>query len=736
MQAATEISRELVLVGGGHAHVLVLRQWAMSPLPGVRLTLISPATHTPYSGMLPGLVAGHYCFEESHIDLARLCQWAGVRFVKALVSAISTRTKTLTLVDRPEYSYDLLSIDTGSLPELESVPGAQQWSVPVKPVAKLWQRWQSFDFKGAGTQPRRIAVVGGGAGSVELIMAMANSLADTQVSFELFCGSPEILTAYNPGARRSVGKALAQLKIVLRVNARVVSVTEQKLHLNDGSEHSFDDLFWCTGAAASEFVSSSGLRTDEQGFLAIGDTLQSLSDEAIFAAGDVATQVNHPRPKAGVYAVRQGPVLANNLRNALLDKPLIEHIPQRRFLSLLSLGGKTATANWRMLHATGKWVWRWKDRIDRKFMARFEDLPLVMDSAPTNFFPALSSATQMPCGGCGAKIGADTLSSVLAELGDEFPQHCPNSRQANDAAIVSGYGAADLVQSIDVLREMVSDPWLMGRIAANHALSDLYASGAKPLSALATITLPFASSPIQGRELKHYLSGALYEFEKVDCKLLGGHSLQGQELNLGFVVNGAPIAIEPGLIGKTGLRPGDSLILTKALGTGALFASHMRLEANSSDVYVAIESMTQSSFAAAKLAVEYGATAATDVTGFGLMGHLLEMLGGELGATLFLSDVPLLAGALSSVEQGVYSTMHETNARAKTSVGFVAPDANPDLIDLLVDPQTSGGLLLGVAAGRAADLCADLRRAGYDQSAIVGKVTELDLSISGPLSVR
>lgn len=735
MQAATEISRELVLVGGGHAHVLVLRQWGMSPLPGVRVTLISPATHTPYSGMLPGLVAGHYSFDDSHIDLARLCQWAGVRFLKTQVAAINPDEKILTLIDRPAYSYDLLSVDTGSVPELDSVPGARAWSVPVKPVAELWQRWQSLDLERRSTDSHRIAVVGGGAGSVELIMAMANSLTGARVSFELFCGSPEILTAYNPGARRCVEKALAQLNIELRVGARVVSVAEQELSLQDGSEHSFDDLFWCTGAAASEFVKSSGLQTDGRGFLAIGDTLQSLSHESVFAGGDVATQVNNPRPKAGVYAVRQGPVLAKNLRNSLTGKPLIEHIPQHGFLSLLSLGGKTATANWGILYATGQWVWRWKDQIDRKFMARFEDLPAVMDSAAAGSSRDVSTATQMPCGGCGAKIGADTLSSVLAELGDEFPLHCPNSREADDTAIVSGYGSGELVQSIDVLREMVSDPWLMGRIAANHALSDLYASGAKPLSALATITLPFASASIQRRELKQYLSGALHEFEKVDCKLLGGHSLQGQELNLGFVVNGTSISVEHGLVGKTGLRPGDALILTKALGTGALFANHMRLEANSFQVYEAIEGMTLSSYAAAKLAVEYRASAATDVTGFGLLGHLLEMLDPALGATLSLSNIPLLAGALSSVEQGVYSTMHASNARAKKSLGFVAPGANPDIIDLLVDPQTSGGLLLGVAAERAEDFCADLKRAGYHRSAIIGEVSERDPILSGPVSI-
>ncbi|MFK8047144.1 MAG: selenide, water dikinase SelD [Halioglobus sp.] len=735
MQIATEISRELVLVGGGHAHVLVLRQWGMAPLPGVRVTLISPATHTPYSGMLPGLVAGHYSFDEAHIDLARLCQWAGVRFIKGEVSAINSLEKTLTLMGRPQYQYDLLSVDTGSVPELDSVPGARRWSVPVKPVADFWQRWQGLHVTGSQTEAQRIVVVGGGAGSVELVMAMANALAGARVRFELFCGSEEILAGYNRGARRSVEQALAQLNIVLRVNARVVAVKERQLCLSDGSEYPFDDLFWCTGAAASEFLSRSNLQTDERGFLAIDDTLRSLSDDSVFAGGDVAAQVQHPRPKAGVYAVRQGPILALNLRNTLLGKPLVKHVPQRGFLSLLSLGGKSATANWGLFHATGQWVWAWKDRIDRKFMNRFEVLPSDMGSPDWNFVAASNTPAQMPCGGCGAKIGSSTLATVLAELGDEYPQHCPNGREADDTAIVSGYGSGDLLQSIDVLREMVSDPWLMGRIAANHALSDLYASGARPLSALATITLPFATSAIQGRELKHYLSGALHEFEKADCKLLGGHSLQGHELNLGFVVNGTPISKECGRVGKTGLRPGDTLILTKALGTGALFAGHMLLEANSADVDTAIDSMMHSNFAAAQLAVQYRVSAATDVTGFGLLGHLLEMLGSELGAAVYLSEIPLLPGALKMVEQGIFSSMHEANALAKTALKNVPQQVNSNALDLLFDPQTSGGLLLGVAEETAADLVADLKLAGYDQSAIVGSVTECETGGKGSINI-
>ncbi|MEH6609256.1 MAG: selenide, water dikinase SelD [Halioglobus sp.] len=730
MQSSSEISQDLVLVGGGHAHVIALRMLAMQPMPGVRITLISPATHTPYSGMLPGLVAGHYTFEETHIDLARLCQWAGVRFLRAEVTAIEPGQRVLTLRDRPAIHYEILSLDIGSEPELDSVPGARQWSVPIKPVASLWQRWSSLSARlddKTSDAPHGIAVVGGGAGSVELIMAMAQRFSDRTVNFELFCGGDSILQGYNARARKSVEIALQEVGIGVHLGTRVESVADGVISLSDKSSHNFDDLFWCTGASAAPWVSACDLATDDSGFLAIRDTLQSVNYDNIFAAGDVATQVNHPRPKAGVYAVRQGPVLAENLRNVLLGKPLKIHIPQHRFLSLVSLGGKTATADRSFLSATGNWVWRWKDRIDRKFMRRFIDLPSQMSSQKPG------ELQQMPCGGCGAKVGAGSLSVVLSRLAVAYPEHASNGLHADDTAIIPGAAGHNVVQSIDVLREIVADPWLMGRIAANHALSDLYASGARPLSALATVTLPFASPSIQERDLEQLLAGALHEFKAVNCPLQGGHSLQGQELNIGFVVNGHPISLDHGYLSKTGLQTGNLLVLTKPIGSGALFAGHMQLKADGRNVQAAIECMLQSNALAAMLAVEFGASACTDVTGFGLLGHLLEMLNEKIGANLKLSSIPQLQGALECIQQGVLSTMHVSNAAALAALGDTASSMESHAVALLVDPQTSGGLLIGIAPEQAEPLCAALRDAGYLHSAVIGEVTELSDESRSPL---
>lgn len=719
------ISKDLVLVGGGHSHALVLRMLAMRPVTGLRITLISPASHTPYSGMLPGLIAGHYSFEQAHIDLSRLCQWAGVRFIAGQVTALDPRARRLSLAGRPCIEYDLVSIDIGSQPELDSVPGARAHAVPVKPVAGLWQRWQNLLQRLAALPPdtrQRIALVGGGAGSVELALAMAHKLAQRPVDLELWCGAPEILQAYNARARKAVMAALARQGVAVALDARVEHVQSNCLQLADGRRASFDELFWCTGAAAAPWVADSGLPVDDRGFLAVTDSLQSPADERVFAAGDIATQLNHPRPKAGVYAVRQGPVLAHNLRAALLGKPLRQHRPQQRFLSLVSLGERLATADKGPFSITGSWVWRWKDAIDRKFMARFEDLPASMPRGDRGSLAQADGASdQAPCGGCGAKVGADPLGRALAELAQEFPQHCPAAGAADDTAPIPGSGTAVIIQSLDILRQLVADPWLMGRIAASHALNDLYASGARPVSALAAVTLPFAAPDILQRELKQLLAGALQEFAAVDCALTGGHSMQGPELNVGFAVNGVAMAGDGRLLAKRGLAVGDKLILTKPLGTGVLFAAHMQLLADGRDIAAAIDSMLVSNAPAAELALAHNARACTDITGFGLLGHLLEMLGEEYSASLELRQVPLLEGALEQLRRGVRSSMHDANATARAGLALDI-QVDEDLLQIVFDPQTSGGLLLAVAAERAPALLEALRDLAYPQAAIIGEV--------------
>lgn len=718
--------QDLVLVGGGHAHALVLRKLAMARPAGLRVTLISSAAFTPYSGMLPGLLAGHYRFEETHIDLLRLCQWAGVRFLDDTVTGLDPRARRLSCARRGAVGYELLSIDIGCEPELDSVPGARQYAIPVKPVAGLWRRWTSL----AEDPPRRggrIAVVGGGAGSVELALAIAHRLREDAPQISLYCGAARILAGYGRAARRRVARQLAALGVALYRDHRVVEVSAGTLHFGKGERRGFDTLIWATGAGAAPWIKDSGLPVDARGFMSTHDTLQSTGFANVFGAGDIATQCRHPRPKAGVYAVRQGPVLAANLLAFAAGRRLREHRPQRRFLSLLALGPKLAVAERNGLSAQGAWVWRWKDRIDRQFMRRFHDLPPRRMARWPSGPGRAREHEQAPCGGCGAKVSADALREVLDELGQRYPEHIAPAARRDDAACLET--PARLMQSIDGLRALIDDPWRMGRIAAQHALSDLYACAATPHSALPLLTLAFSASELQRRDLRLVMEGALSVFVAAGCRIVGGHSMQGPELQIAFAVNGRPNRART--LSKRGAQAGDVLILTKALGGGALFAAHMQHKARGRDIETALAQMEAGNGAAAEVALSATARAATDVTGFGLAGHLAEMLGDDLAARLELGALPALPGALEAMRQGVFSTLHDANRNAvegridgEAYAASAAGGAVEDLRrELLFDPQTSGGLLLAVPPDTADTALAELSARGV-AAALIGEIGE------------
>ncbi len=721
MQIDPEPQKDLVFVGGGHAHALVLRQLAMAPPAGLRITLISPDAFTPYSGMLPGLLAGHYTPEDTHIDLARLCQWAGVRFLNDRVTALDPSTRCLSCEKRGVIEYDILSIDIGSQPELDSVPGAREFATPVKPVADLWSRWNALT-EDEDLRRGAIAVVGGGAGSVELALAIAHKLRHERPQIDLYCGAAQVLEGYRRSTRRAVERALESYGIALHCNHRVVQVKDQELHFEHAVTCRFSTLIWATGASAAPWIAESGLPVDERGFMLVNDTLQSTGYANVFGSGDIATQLRHPRPKAGVYAVRQGPVLAKNLLALFAGRALREHRPQRRFLSMLALGSQHAVAERNALTVRGAWVWRWKDRIDRQFMERFQDLPPLTMSPSSPRQADDGSVAQAPCGGCGAKVGADALSGVLHELRQRYPDHLPDAQDLDDAALIAV--DSPLLQSVDGLRALIDDPWRMGRIAAQHALSDLYACGARPHSAQPILTLPFAAPPLQRRDLQLIMDGALSVFAEANCRVIGGHSMQGPELQIAFAVNGT--SINDRRLSKRGGRPGDVLILTKALGSGVLFAGHMQQKADGRHIEQALAQMEAGNGLAAEIALDLGVSSATDITGFGLAGHLLEMLDEGVAAELTLSALPVLPGALELMGRGIFSTLHSANERSFGEA--LAPLAGHDETallqrEMLFDPQTSGGLLLPVPAEQAHRFMELSRDCGV-MSTRVGELTQ------------
>jgi len=502
-----------------------------------------------------------------------------------------------------------------------------------------------------------------------------------------------------------------------------------------------DEVFWTTRAAPANWLTHTGLALDDEGFIRVSETLQSVSHADVFAAGDVASIDGHAPPKSGVYAVRSGPPLAGNLRRMLLGWPLQRYKPQREALYLISTGERYALGARNGFTFEGAWVWKLKDFIDRRFMAKFNELPEMPVPAagpPPPIADAAAikeiSAMAMRCGGCGATVGANILTRALGAVEPAPRDDVVVGLDApDDAAVVDTGGKQLSVHTVDYFRAIVDDPYTFGKITANHALGDVYAMGAEPQSALAIATVPYGIEAKVEADLAQMMAGANAILREAGCALVGGHTSEGAELSLGFAING--LVDRDSALRKGGLRPGDALVLTKPIGTGSLLAAHMRGKAKARWVTAAIEHMTQSNKAAAQILRAHGATAATDITGFGLLGHLVEMVrAGNVDATLALTRVPLLDGLAQTIAAGIFSSLQPQNVRLRRAIRNLDEAAAHPLYPVLFDPQTAGGLVASVPSERAQSCVAALREAGYASATIVGSV-QARSQVLGPITV-
>tara|TARA_R110002167_G_scaffold94762_3_gene252713 strand:+ start:348 stop:2615 length:2268 start_codon:yes stop_codon:yes gene_type:complete len=744
------VTQDLVLIGGGHSHVIALKMLSMHHLLGVRITLISNTCLTPYSGMLPGLIAGHYTYEDVHVDLARLCRALDVRFIEDAVVGLDLETQAIKCANHPDFHYDILSIDIGSSPDISSISGAKEFSHGVKPVESFLSYWESLQNSilnsEANDQKLDVALVGAGASGVEVALAMQHALKaklkaakrKADIQFHILSAAQDILPSHNQKVRARYQKVLDKRKISVHKDFRVTRV--EKVGLFDETDPAHikhlkaDEIIWAISASAADWPKFTGLKCSHKGFIQVNKCLQSMSHSNVFATGDIADVIDYPRPKAGVFAVRQGKPLAENLVRALQGKTLKAFKPQTRFLSLVSTGDKYAVAsrgNWAL---SGKWVWCWKDIIDQKFMRSLNELGLEQANTETKTKDLMS----MRCGGCGAKVGQPILQRVIQQVSlshsESFSIKAEMSLSGpDDAAVFSVPENKLLVQSVDAFRRFIDDDYLFGQIAANHALGDIFAMGAEPHSAQAILTLPFASEEKVEQQLLHLMLGAAKTFEAANMPIIGGHTAEGSELSLGFAVNG--LVEKDKLLTKGGLQTGDALILTKPLGTGAIFAADMRGQTKGLWVKSAINMMLHSNQHASEILFSHGAQACTDVTGFGLAGHLLEMLqASNCRAKLELDTLPLLAGVLELMQKGFFSSLHEQNKQIEQKMASyidiigVRPrgsdpyNVNSAIKEILFDPQTAGGLLAGIPADNVQACLQELKALGYQDACVIGVV--------------
>ncbi len=721
---------ELILVGGGHSHVQVLRRFGMAPRSDVRLTVIVDRPIAVYSGMVPGYVAGQYRRAELEIDVVPLARRAGARVILSPAVGVDAASKRIRLSDRPPVRYDVASFDVGSTVAGLDLPGVRQHALPTRPIVELVERIDDvvarIGSRPAGS-PFRIVVVGGGAGGIELAFTLWHRIdagRDPSIELTLVHGWPEVLAGYPRSLVERVHRNAARRGIRIQPNRRVVEVKSDAVVLDGGDSIPADALLWVTGAWSNPLFTDSGLPTERRGFVRTRPTLQVEGFDDLFAVGDCATLTDFPEtPKAGVYAVRQGPFLYENLVASLEGRPLRSYRPQSDFLTLLNLGDGTALGSKRGRSFEGRWVMRLKDWIDRRFMTRFQVLDA--EGALTEEFqslPEMSGGMETLCGGCAAKVGQSILERALSRLpaGPGDPSVKLGLDRPDDAAAFETPRGDLVVSSIDAFRSFLDDPFLVGRVSALNSLSDIQAKGASPRYALALVAVPRDASDQEQEEiLFQVLSGARVVFDQNGVTLVGGHTVTAPELLVGFSIDG--LASTPNLLTLDRLQHGDQLLLTKRLGTGVVLHADMQGLASGRALAECLESMLTSNGDAALLARELGAQAVTDVTGFGLAGHLGAMLRASGASALIdVTTLPALPGAVELLARGFRSTSHPANAKAKKAIVIGADAANDPRLELLFDPQTSGGLLFGLPPARVDEALARL-----DQAAVIGEVRPL-----------
>lgn len=690
-----------MLAGGGHSHALLLRMWAMAQhrpdrRPPARITLVSRRSTALYSGMVPGLVAGLYDEPTCAIDLRRLCLLANVTFVQAEITGLDLQAQNLQLEGRPSLRWDWLSLDVGA----ETVD-SEHAAMAVKPLEPFLQ-WCTQQEQGTPATQRSLRIRGGGAAAVEVALALRSRGLQPKL---LLRGNG--LHLGSTAANRLGERLLQEAGITVEPNTAVDTAADLA----------------CTGSRAPGWLAAGGLASDARGRLLTEASLQVQHHPRLFASGDCGVIADQPRPPAGVWAVRCAPTLAHNLVAALAGRPLRPWRPQRWALQLLGDGGSQAVAFW------GPWafgpsplLWRWKQALDRRFMARFSQLQAMVESGPT----------PMACRGCAAKLAARPLQDALTRngLGGGTPA------SAEDAAVIGQTpDGALLLQSVDGFPALVGDAWLNARLTTLHACSDLWASGARVESVQAVITLPALAAPVQADLLSDTLAGIQSVLNPLGARLIGGHTLEARDnqtppgptagLTLVLSVNGRATA---GPWGKGPLHPGDGLLLSRPIGSGVLFAAAMAGSARPQWLDAALLQMQQSQAELVELLARHGCVACTDVTGFGLLGHLGEMLAASPGpcrVTLDAATIPALPGALHLLEQGWASSLAPSNASAlellEERVRLQGPvDAARQA--LLIDPQTCGPLLAAIPADQCDAALAALHKAGFEQTALIGRV--------------
>ncbi|MGC6492886.1 MAG: selenide, water dikinase SelD [Myxococcota bacterium] len=691
-------NRRVVLLGAGHAHVQVLRSLAMEPEPATEVILVTDRARAVYSGMVPAWVAGERPRAALEIDALPLGTRANARVILSPVLKIDAVHRTVEIEGRPPIAWDVCSVNIGATVAGLELPGVRTHALASRPISRLLDRLDAAVERLVAGRATRVPVVvaGDGAAGVELAFTLDVRLREAGLEPTVtLVGLRKTLTPrlQNALLQHAEGRGIGWTK------GRVREVRPRSVVLDTGETLPSHLTLWATGAAPHPLGRESGLPVNERGFLRVADTLEVPGIPGLFGAGDAVQIDGHTLPRAGVYAVRQGPTLTQNIRAAIRGAALTSYKPQADVLALLNLGDGQAIAHKWGMPVQGAWARRVKASIDTAFMERFQVLEGEGQPRHMSVAAMMTEMADARCGGCAAKVDRRSLQQTLQQAIPAARGAVQLGADAGDDVAVVRIRSTDVAVSVDGFVSPTPDPFVAGQLAARNAVGDLFAKGLHPTSALPWVTVP--ETPWAAEDLAHVLAGMRTVLDPVGCPIVGGHSTVGDELALGVTVLSdvpqAPWALHSG-------RPGDVLVLSGPIGTGVFWRAHM-MGLVSGDLYeasmhAALRPLPPMVTEARMVGVQCG----TDITGFGLLTHVGELaLASRCTAELVAERIPVLAGVRTLIEQGIRSTGEQGNLqgaplhRIDASVGPVARA-------LLHDPQTAGPVLWCVPPDEVAHL--------------------------------
>ena len=674
------ITKQLILIGGGHANVQVLKKLCRNNIKGLHTILISENFEATYSGMTPGFIHEDFSKEEISIDLQRLCFNAGATFIRDKVIKLDTNHRELQLQNLPPVNYDLLSINTGSISNTKKINIENSSKCFfVKPISSLVKNLSKID-QIVKNKKNKIVIVGGGVASYELAFSLKRRY---EIPLEITILGKKILNEKNLNKKtKNSLKKIAENLSIREYAGEVISISEKYLTLNNGDKIDCDISLVSTGASIETWLLESNLIKDEKGFIKVNNNLLSINEKNVFVTGDACNIENKPKPKSGVMAVRHGEILKENIFFKLTGKSLIKFKPQKNWLYLIGTYKNYALLNYFFLSFHSRWCWKLKVWIDKNFIKKFKFTNIQMTKR--NFELENFENTKMYCQGCGSKVSKNTLINYIKKTTE--------NTYLRDSSIVNNK-SLKILQTIDHIKLFSSlNPFDFGKISFLHSQNDILAAGGEVKSLSVSLSVPFSENFVEKFYLEYFMEGIKFEAEKNDCVISSGHSYQSQEPGITLTLNGE---IESN-VSKNSAKEGDLIYLSKPLGTGYLIAAYFNNSEilSGSDFKKILDNLKKSNFFAANSAIESGSQTMTDISGFGLSSHLIDIcLSSNLSSELTLSHEILINSNIELLKMFQSTGFRNNHISSREYINI---SENHPLKNILFDPQTNGPMLIAI----------------------------------------